>query len=356
MKAAIDFARQLLRWSAQHGRHDLPWQRYMTPYRIWVSEIMLQQTQVKTVIPYYDRFITRFPDVKSLAAAELDEVLHLWTGLGYYARARNLHRAAQQIMEQYGGKLPGDIDRLMALPGIGRSTAGAILALADGQRYPILDGNVKRVLTRYHAIPGWPGTAKVERHLWQLAEAYTPQENVARYTQAIMDLGATICLRRNPLCDQCPLGAGCQARQRSVQHIFPQSKPGKTLPVRTTVFAILQNHRGEVLLEHRQPAGIWGGLWVFPECAPNDDIQSWIETRLGYAVNTLEYGSRIRHTFSHFHLDIIPVHAKITVNKHHVNDADRYCWYTPAGGRPLGMATPVKRLLNEVILNPMDQQ
>ena len=345
---AVDLAESLLDWFDRHGRHDLPWQKNVTPYRVWVSEIMLQQTQVSTVIPYFNKFVGRFPDVETLASATLDEVLHLWTGLGYYARARNMHRTAQLIKGQYGGKFPNDIETLMELPGIGRSTAGAILSLAFGQRQPILDGNVKRVLTRFHAIAGWPDSPIVARRLWQLAEEHTPHNDVACYTQAIMDLGATVCIRRNPLCGQCPVNTGCQAMQQSKQHSFPQSKPAKKLPVRKTVFAILENDQGNILLEHRQPAGIWGGLWAFPECTPEDDVASWIETELGYAVNSLEYQKLIRHTFSHFHLDIVPVHAKIDVMNNRINDSDKYCWYTPSSRQPLGMATPVKKLLNKL--------
>lgn len=346
---AIDFQKLLLAWFAQHGRHDLPWQQDISPYRIWVSEIMLQQTRVSTVIPYFNQFMEHFPDIKSLASADQDEILHLWTGLGYYARARNLHRTARLINKQHGGIFPEDINMLMDLPGIGRSTAGAILSLAYNQRHPILDGNVKRVLARYHRIEGWPGTSGTVRQLWQLAEEYTPYKQVARYTQAIMDLGATVCLQQNPLCDQCPVHVGCQAKLHSCQAAYPQKKPVKKLPVRKTVFAILENHQGEILLEHRPPAGIWGGLWSFPECSPEDDVEQWIERDLGCMVNSLEYQSGLRHTFSHFHLDIVPVHAKIMLNKNYeINDASRFCWYKPSKKQHLGLATPVKNLLIKI--------
>lgn len=345
---SFDFTRCLLDWFEQHGRYDLPWQHDPTPYRVWVSEIMLQQTQANTVIPYFIRFMKRFPDVGSLAAADLDEVLHYWAGLGYYARGRNLHRAAKIIAQEYDGRFPTDLDTLLSLPGIGRSTAGAILALACNQRHPILDGNVKRVLTRFHAVRGWTGETKVEQHLWTLAERYTPHKNVAQYTQAIMDLGAMICTRRNPRCDECPVSLECAARKQASQHNFPSPKPRKTLPVRTTVFAILENEQGAILLEQRAPSGVWGGLWGFPECTPQDDIRIWINNRLGFSVDAIQYKSLIRHTFSHFHLDIIPVHVCVNSTRNIVHDSNRYCWYIPGENQLLGMAAPVKKLLKEI--------
>lgn len=348
-KTVTDFSGLLLEWFDQFGRHDLPWQKNISPYRVWLSEIMLQQTRVSTVIPYFNQFIEHFPDIKSLASASLDEVLHLWTGLGYYTRARNLHRTAILIDEQYSGRFPEDINTLMSLPGIGRSTAGAILSLAFHQRHPIMDGNVKRVLCRYYKIEGWPGMSGVESELWKIAERHTPNKRIADYTQAIMDLGATVCLRRNPVCEHCPLQQGCQAKRYCCQNSYPQKKPARKLPVRKTVFAILENHYGEILLEHRPPTGIWGGLWSFPECAPENDIEQWIENELGYVINSLEYRSGIRHTFSHFHLDIMPVHVKIVLNDGgSVCDSSRFCWYKPSNKQTLGMATPVKKILNTV--------
>ncbi len=347
---APDFSEQVLNWSDRHGRHDLPWQKDVTHYRVWVSEVMLQQTQVNTVIPYFNNFMDRFANIKSLAEADLDEVLYYWTGLGYYARARNLHRAARIIMEDHSGLFPLHIEQLMSLPGIGRSTAGAILALACNQRHPILDGNVKRVLTRYHGIEGWPGLSTVEQGLWELAMQHTPEKNVADYTQAMMDLGATVCTRRNPRCEACPVNKDCCAYQQSRQHEFPQAKPRKTIPVRKTVFAILENHQGQILLEHRPPAGIWGGLWSLPECLPEDDIKTWIKRQWGYSIKKLEYKSLIRHTFSHFHLDIMPVHARVKARNSRINDAERYRWYEPSGKEYLGMATPVKKLLQDITL------
>ena len=345
----IDFTSSLLAWYAHHGRHDLPWQQEVTPYRVWVSEVMLQQTQVNTVIPYFNAFMQRFPDIQALAEAELDEVLHCWTGLGYYARARNLQRAARIIIGQFNGEIPSGIEQLLTLPGIGRSTAGAILALSGNQRHPILDGNVKRVLARFHMLEGWPGQPEVERRLWKLAEQYTPDTRVAEYTQAIMDLGAIVCTRRQPRCGACPVHDACAARITSQQHHFPQPRPRKILPVRDTVFAILQNEAGQVLLEQRPPAGIWGGLWAFPECAPGDDLAAWIRARFGCAINGLEYLAKMRHTFSHFHLDIVPVHVAVMAGNEAVHESGCYCWYTPESVQRFGMATPVKKLLEGIM-------
>ena len=238
------FQRRLLAWFDEHGRHDLPWQQERTPYRVWVSEIMLQQTQVATVIPYFERFMARFPDVVALAAAEQDEVLHLWTGLGYYARGRNLHKAARVVVAEHGGELPLGLEALAALLGIGRSTAGAIVSQSSGRRAVILDGNVKRSLTRLHAVEGWPGRPAVERRLWALAEHYTPDTRLADYTQAMMDLGATLCRRGRPDCARCPFADVCVAHARGEERRFPESKPKTALPTRTTLMLLLRDERG----------------------------------------------------------------------------------------------------------------
>lgn len=349
-----DFSSHLLAWHELHGRHDLPWQHEITPYRVWISEIMLQQTQVHTVIPYFNAFMQRFPDVRTLATAGLDEVLHYWTGLGYYARARNLYRAAQIVVNNHQGKIPVTLEQLMGLPGIGRSTAGAILALACGQRHPILDGNAKRVFARFHAVSGWPGQPAVASRLWSLAEAYTPPSRVAEYTQAIMDLGATICNRRQPRCGDCPVRTGCQARRKARQHDFPGARPGRKLPVRRTVFTILQNEAGQVLLEQRPLTGIWGGLWAFPECAPGEDVAAWIGTRFGCTINGLEYMAERRHTFTHFHLDIVPVHALVADGGAAFVEAGRYCWYGQGARQRFGMAAPVRTLLDGIMRNPRE--
>ncbi|MFQ5660989.1 MAG: A/G-specific adenine glycosylase [Gammaproteobacteria bacterium] len=345
-----DFTRQLLAWHRHYGRHDLPWQQAVTPYRVWVSEIMLQQTQVRTVIPYFQRFMQRFSDVHSLAGADPDEVLHLWTGLGYYSRARNLHKAAQIVSAEFNGELPADMEQLVNLPGIGRSTAGAILSLSLNQAHPILDGNVKRILCRYHAISGWPGTRQVEKQLWQLAENHTPRRRVAAYNQAIMDLGATVCRRSRPLCETCPLGADCQAMREDLQQALPQKKPGKIVPVRQTGFAVIERDHGELLLQKRPPTGIWGGLWCFPECPLDSDIRHWVENRFGYEVDAVHYEAVIHHRFSHFRLDITPVRMKLTSAVNGIRESDDLYWYKPGeGNKPLGMAAPVKKLVENVV-------
>ncbi|HEY3645570.1 MAG TPA: A/G-specific adenine glycosylase [Gammaproteobacteria bacterium] len=340
---AKSFASRLLAWHARHGRHDLPWQKRRTPYRVWVSEIMLQQTQVATVIPYYRRFLARFPTLQSLADAPQDEVLHLWTGLGYYARARNLQKAAQLIRDQHGGRFPKDMQSVQALPGIGRSTAGAILAISSGQRHPILDGNVKRVLTRHGAIPGWPGDKRVEEQLWTLAERNTPKTRSADYTQAIMDLGATLCTRSRPRCGECPVAADCQARKQGLQTSFPSGKSRKALPVRRTRMLMLVAD-GAVLLEKRPPAGIWGGLWGFPEVAADADVAAWCRARFGAAPRGVKAHAELRHTFSHFHLDIEPWEVRLSAAAAVADTADSR-WQVLGETPRLGLAAPVKRLL-----------
>jgi len=337
----------LLQWFAQHGRHDLPWQHPRSAYRVWVSEIMLQQTQVATVIPYFDRFMLQFPDIKTLANASLDEVLHLWTGLGYYARARNLHKAAQQISDQYQGEFPDDFESVLALPGIGRSTAGAILAQAYNQHHAILDGNVKRVLTRLYAIEGWPGQKAVENQLWDIAQQNTQEDCSCDYSQAIMDFGATLC-RRKPNCESCPLTTHCQAYQIGRATDFPTPKARKIPPIRQTQMLILQDHAQQVLLLQRPPAGIWGGLWSLPECPADQDISDWCQQMLGLKIETTTAQAPIRHTFSHFHLDITPIHARVSGSSQAVMEADGRVWYNTRLPDARGLPAPVKTLLQSI--------
>jgi len=293
----------IVKWHKQHGRHDLPWQNTRDAYRIWVSEIMLQQTQVTTVIPYYERFMASFPTIADLAAADNDTVMHHWTGLGYYARARNLHKAAKQVVESHNGVFPTAFDNVLALPGIGRSTAGAVLAFSQQQHHAILDGNVKRVLSRFYEVEGWYGKKAVENELWELAEANTPVKEVSTYTQAIMDFGATLCTRSRPNCDACPLKNNCGAfaNQRTTE--LPHGKPKVAKPTKQTFMLLIQNEDGEVLLQQNPPSGIWGGLWCPPQCQQLDAI-----THIGDLVieqkTTLPI---LKHTFSHFHLEITPV-------------------------------------------------
>jgi A/G-specific adenine glycosylase len=295
-------APKLLRWFARHGRHDLPWQRDPTPYRVWISEVMLQQTQVATVIPYFERFLRRFPDAAALAAAPLDEVLRLWAGLGYYARARNLHHAAREIVASHGGRLPLSLDGLFALPGIGRSTAGAILALAHGMRHPILDGNARRVLARYFAVREAPQQAT--GRLWDLAEACTPTSRVAEYTQAIMDLGATVCTRAQPECARCPLRGDCAALAAGLVEELPARSARKPRPRRSThMLFVVQGQR--ILLRCRPPQGIWGGLWAPPEFAVAGAAARWAASTIG-SKSAPRRLQAVTHSFTHFELEIAP--------------------------------------------------
>ena len=341
----INFSDSLLKWFKQHGRHDLLWQQNPTPYRVWISEIMLQQTQVATVIPYYHRFMERFPTTNHLAAAEIDQVLHLWTGLGYYARARNLHSAAKSVVKNFGGEFPRSVEELESLPGIGRSTAGAIAALSMNLRAPILDGNVKRVLTRFHAIEGWPEQTKVKNELWQIAEQLTPKKNVAAYTQAIMDLGATVCTRSSPNCNACPLNESCVAfNSRSIEQ-YPEKKPKKKLPVKSIAMLIFQNELGEVYLEKRPPSGIWGSLYSFPE-SRTDNIDSSISSLNGFSITENRKSlNPLRHTFSHYHLNILPELVSVKKNTNAIAESDRWLWYPLDHSLEDGLAAPVKKQL-----------
>lgn len=340
-----EFAQRLLRWYRKHGRHDLPWQQPRTLYRVWLAEVMLQQTQVKTVIPYYRNFLRAFPSLKTLALSTQDEVLAHWAGLGYYSRARNLHRAAQIVQQDYHGRIPRDAEALQALPGIGRSTAAAILSQALDQRHVILDGNVKRVLARYHAVEGWPGLPGVERLLWDYAEQHTPAHNNADYTQAIMDLGATLCRRRQPDCPRCPLATDCAALAQSRVADFPAVRPRKVLPVKTARMLLLSSTDGAILLEKRPPIGIWGGLWSLPELAMDEDIASACVQRWGLRVRNADDGERVRHTFSHFHFDITPCRVRCEIAAARVNDDACLQWYRPAMNQRLALAAPVQRIL-----------
>jgi A/G-specific adenine glycosylase len=339
------FAAAVLAWFDTSGRKHLPWQQQITPYRVWVSEIMLQQTQVATVIPYYERFMQRFPDVQALAAAVDDEVLHLWTGLGYYARARNLLSAARVIVAEHGGEFPDTLEAVQALPGIGRSTAGAILAISKSQRQPILDGNVKRVLTRYFGVHGFPGETAVERKLWSIADACTPAHRVADYTQAIMDLGATLCVRSRPLCAVCPMHDGCVARREGMQSLLPTPKPRKVRPERTAFAAILMRSDGAVLLERRPPVGIWGGLWTFPQFDQREAAIDWMEQHTAAAALATQSLPPYSHSFSHFDLTLQPILVRDAREVPAVADAQRYCWYDARQPAKIGLAKPAVDLI-----------
>ena len=332
MTAEYPFARALLAWFDRHGRHDLPWQRNPTPYRVWVSEIMLQQTRVAAVIPYFERFTARFPDVDALALAELDEVLGLWSGLGYYARGRNLHAAARAVHADHGGRFPETFDELVALPGIGRSTAGAILALGYGQRYPILDGNAKRVLARFHAVAGWPGETAVRNRLWDLAERQTPRRRVGDYTQAIMDLGATLCTRTRPGCLLCPVADGCRAHAAGDPTGYPAPRPKRPYPTRERLLLVMRDAAGRVLVERRPPSGIWGGLWSFPEASADlefGDAVAAAARRRGLRPRRTRVLAPVEHGFTHFRLRATPVVVSVEPRTDRVADGEAVRWIDP---------------------------
>ena len=355
MTATPAFAHALLHWFDQHGRSHLPWQHNRTPYRVWVSEIMLQQTQVSTAIPFYERFMAAMPTVRDLAKAPEDTVLHLWTGLGYYARARNLHRSAKLICTDYDGRFPDNLDDLISLPGIGRSTAGAILCLAMGGRAPILDGNVKRVLARYYAVEGWPGQRAVSDQLWALAERNTPHKRVADYTQAIMDLGATCCKRTQPSCTTCPVQTKCRALATQSQAAFPGRKPQKPKPSRQFWFAIAITSSGEVLLQKRAAAGIWGGLWAPPEFSDEGSATQWLQNTVGISADHCDLGAPFHHVFTHFKLEATPVYAQCSENRPALPtvkvDDEELRWFSLHPVPSVGLPAPIVRLLKTLSNN-----
>jgi A/G-specific adenine glycosylase len=350
-KKSSDLAPRLLTWFDVHGRKNLPWQHSRTPYRVWLSEVMLQQTQVATVVPYFLRFLKKYPGLPALARAPLDDVLASWSGLGYYSRARNLHRAAQICVERHRGDLPRDFDSLAALPGIGRSTAGAILAQAHGLRFPILDGNVKRVLARWGGVHGWPGEAAVSAQLWTLAEIHMPQDRLADYTQAIMDLGAGICARSRPRCGGCPLADDCIARVRGLTAQLPGRKPAREIPTRQTIMLVLRDAAGRVLLERRPPVGVWAGLWSLPEAADHASARARVAPYRGAAQNRSEFSPlpAFVHGFSHYRLEVTPLQLHIGHKRgaqvtHVADDAGRR-WLHPHEAAELGLPAPVRKLI-----------
>lgn len=337
------FADRLLRWFDREGRHDLPWQQDRTLYRVWVSEVMLQQTQVATAIPYFERFVRRFPDVATLAGAAEDEVLHLWSGLGYYARARNLLRAARQVVTDHGAEVPAVRDALESLPGIGKSTAGAILAQALDRREPILDGNVKRVLTRWGGIDGYPADAAVSARLWRLSDRLTPGHRARDYTQAIMDLGATRCTRHKPRCTECPVAEDCRARREGRQAALPTRKPARQRPTRTVHWLVVCAD-ARVWLVRRPSSGLWGGLYGFPEAEDEDGVRRHAEGRYPGSARRLEAQETFRHTFSHF--DLL-VHPWLLRAAPHVEPSGE-TWYNVIRPPNLGLAAPVAGLLERI--------
>ncbi|MDO6461962.1 A/G-specific adenine glycosylase [Granulosicoccaceae sp. 1_MG-2023] len=340
------FADAVLTWFDVHGRKHLPWQQDVHPYRVWISEIMLQQTQVATVIPYFERFMASFPDVQALAAAPQDEVLAHWSGLGYYARARNLHKAANMLVDEFGGQFPGDLQALQSLPGIGRSTAGAIMSLGFGQHAAILDGNVKRVLARCFAVAGWPGQKRVHDALWALTESLTPKSRTGNFNQAMMDLGAMICTRSSPACHDCPLSHGCLAREQGNWQDYPGKKPKKTLPVRETIMLIAFDEAGRVLLRRRPPEGLWGGLWSLPQIGARQALDEALRDEGLERLAEPEDFARFRHTFSHFHLDITALAVAVREDGRTALEGTGRVWYN-VGTEPGGMAAPVAKLLEQ---------
>jgi A/G-specific adenine glycosylase len=337
------FAARLVFWQKKHGRHDLPWQNTRDPYRIWLSEIMLQQTQVTTVIPYYRRFVAAFCDVRALAAATLGEVLQQWSGLGYYRRAHMLHRAAQCVVAEHDGGFPGDAQTLATLPGIGRSTAAAIAVFAYGERGAILDGNVKRVLARHEGVEGFPGDARVERVLWQHAEALLPSRDIATYTQALMDLGATVCLRGEPRCAQCPVASDCVARRDDRIAQLPAPRPTKILP-RRAVGVLLIERQGEVLLERRPATGIWAGLWSLPEVDTGVDAAQLCRARFGAEVMLRDALPAIEHSFTHFRLTLTPQPCMVQRWPKRVEEPG-LLWLPLADVAGAALPAPIKTLL-----------
>lgn len=337
------FARRLITWHQQHGRHNLPWQQNPTPYRVWLSEIMLQQTQYQTVIPYYHRFTERFANLKSLAEADIDEVLHLWSGLGYYARARNLHQCAKQVLAEFAGTFPTTVEELITLPGIGKSTAGAIIAFSSNQFAVILDGNVKRVLARYFAITDEVNKTATINTLWQLAEKLTPTQQTNSYTQAIMDLGAMVCTRSKPTCTTCPLKDSCQAHQQQLTNSIPRKTKKAPIPTKHSTF-LLYTYKHQILLEQRPATGLWGGLWCFPETNTNAlaDIN-----HPGKIMRQQQWAS-FRHTFSHFHLEITPVRIELATVKNIISDDTQRDWFDIHQPPAKGLAKPVSVLLKQL--------
>lgn len=345
----IKIAEKIIPWQIQHGRHDLPWQQTVSPYKVWISEIMLQQTQVNTVIPYYQKFIARFPNLASLAQAPMDDVLALWSGLGYYARARNLHKSAQVALREWG-ELPHDLEALQSLPGIGRSTAGAIYSLGFKGAAPILDGNVKRVFCRIFAISDWPGERKTLQQLWQLADQQLPSHSIDHYNQGLMDLGASHCSRKQPACDACPVQKLCLSYQQNLQNEIPKPRPKKKLPTKSCQMWWLNNPQGKILLIKRPEQGIWGGLWSLPQQGAGFDLPpelSWLLTTSTQSILDM------KHSFTHFHLKMqvqSPDQASCALIPHlekWTNQASVQ-WAEPDKALTLGLPTPIRTIIHRI--------
>lgn len=353
MNAVVDdISHRLLVWFDGHGRHDLPWQdnsiNRRTPYRVWVSEVMLQQTQVATVIPYFERFVHELPRLSTLAEADEDRVFALWSGLGYYRRARHLHRTAKICVERHGGELPDDFDALAALPGIGRSTAGAILALSRDRRHAILDGNVRRVLARLHGLRGDPRERLVEQQLWSLAGRHMPHRRIADYTQAIMDLGATVCTRAQPRCDACPLDEDCIAYRQDITRALPERRPKRALPQRRTVMLVLRDARERILLQKRGPSGVWSGLWSLPEAEDAESARHGAERLADLRWAKIEVLAPFLHAFTHYRLEAQPLLWRDAEPQPAVADAPEQRWCARGEITALGLPAPVRKLLDTI--------
>lgn len=352
MPSSKYFSALLLDWYDKHGRNELPWRKDILPYRVWLSEIMLQQTQVKTVLPYYQNFLQHFPTITDLAQAQLDQVLQLWSGLGYYTRARNLYKTAQIIVSEYSGNFPDVYEDIIKLPGIGRSTAGAILAIAFEKPYAILDGNVRRILARFFQISGWPGDPKIQKHLWDLSETLLPKQRIGDYTQAIMDLGATICtMGKNPACHLCPVSQACQAFKHDTVSLFPEKRPQKQLPHRHKGLIILLDPHGRILLERRPETGIWGGLWSLPEHAAveNQAIMETLFHQLGHILSFEIQHPEIQHSFSHYHLTLYPFQYRLPKhNSYLIGESSNQEWFYLSEALKLGLPSPIKKFLRHL--------
>jgi len=343
------FSKKLLKWYKKYGRHDLPWQKNPTPYRVWISEIMLQQTQVVTVIPYYERFMQRFPSIKALSAANEDDVLSHWSGLGYYARARNIYKTAKILHEKYHGRFPTTVDKICTLPGIGKSTAGAIISFALQKKAVILDGNVKRVLARYFAIEKPINKTQTMDEMWMLAEKLTPEKNAHQYNQAIMDLGATVCTRTKPRCTDCPFLSDCRAYQNNQPTFYPIKIAKKTRPVKKIRMLIIQNNQQELLLLKRPSKGIWGGLWSFPECDLHDNYAIFQHKNITFALKYIDELEKITHQLTHFTLEIFPMILKVHSRAALKFDTKELIWYKLSEKLPGGVAAPVAKLFGMLV-------
>ncbi|MBI5108550.1 MAG: A/G-specific adenine glycosylase [Rhodocyclales bacterium] len=356
MDLGAGFAARLIRWHKRHGRHDMPWQSTRDAYRVWLSEIMLQQTQVATVVPYYQRFLGRFPTLPALAAAPVEDVMALWSGLGYYARARNLHACAQAVMRAHHGKFPRDPDVIAGLPGIGRSTANSIATFCFGAHAPILDGNVKRVLCRAFGIEGFPGSGAVEKRLWSLAEDLMPTRAGDIYNQAQMDLGAMVCTRSKPRCAACPLADMCIAKAAGHTAELPMRKPRKVVPQReATLLVLLHEHR--VLLETRPPAGIWGGLLSLPELPAGSDAAEWVARHFACRIIAVSPAPTLDHAFSHFRLRIAPLVMAVKPGRQTMEPGLTWLAFDHLGSAAL--PAPVRRILESLYASgnkPLDSR